>query len=441
MKKIILLIFIFLYSHCSFDNKTGIWENSNTVDIKKTNRFKDFETLYTKEKTFNEILLPKNNLNLILDPIKTNKTWLEELYQETNNIENFGFKNQNEILFKSKKLSGSRINNKILFDGENVIISNIKGDIIVYSITEKKTIFKYNFYKKKFKKIQKNLNTLIEKNILYVSDNLGYIYALDYLNSKLLWAQNYKIPFRSNIKIYREKIITANQDNTLYILNKFNGSQSRFIPTEETTVKNDFINSLALKDDLLIFLNTFGSIYSINSKNLRINWFSNLKQSIDSNPTNLFYANQVVASKDKIILSTDPYLYILNSINGSVGFKKSITSIVKPIVSGDNLFIITKDNLLVCINLNTKKIIYSIDLKREIANFLETKVKSINILTLSLANNKLLIFLDNSRLITLNKNSKIEKVDKIKDKLNSQPIFIENSLLFLSKNNRLIILN
>ena len=154
MKKIILLIFIFLYSHCSFDNKTGIWENSNTVDIKKTNRFKDFETLYTKEKTFNEILLPKNNLNLILDPIKTNKTWLEELYQETNNIENFGFKNQNEILFKSKKLSGSRINNKILFDGENVIISNIKGDIIVYSITEKKTIFKYNFYKKKFKKIQ-----------------------------------------------------------------------------------------------------------------------------------------------------------------------------------------------------------------------------------------------------------------------------------------------
>ena len=134
-------------------------------------------------------------------------------------------------------------------------------------------------------------------------------------------------------------------------------------------------------------------------------------------------------------------MYILNSINGSIAFKKSITSIVKPLVSGDNLFIITKDNLLVCINLNTKKIIYSIDLKREIANFLETKVKSINILTLSLANNKLLIFLDNSRLITLNKNSKIEKVDKIKDKFNSQPIFIENSLLFLSKNNKLIILN
>tara|TARA_B100000575_G_C23142154_1_gene665038 strand:- start:3462 stop:4787 length:1326 start_codon:yes stop_codon:yes gene_type:complete len=441
MKKIILFTIILLYSHCSFDNKTGIWENSNSVDKKKINRFKDFDTLYTKEKTFNEVLKPKDNLTLLLDPIKISKTWQDKFYQETNNIENFGFKNQNEILFKSKRLSSSLINNNILFDGENLIISNVKGDIIVYSITEKNIIFKYNFYKKKFKKIKKNLNTIIEKNILYVSDNLGYVYALDYLNTNLLWAKNYKIPFRSNIKIYGEKIITANQDNTLYILNKFNGIQSKFIPTEETTVKNDFINSLAIKGNSLIFLNTFGSIYSINNENLRINWFSNLKQSFDLNPTNLFYANPVIASKDKIILSTDPYLYVLNSTNGAISFKKSITSIVKPIISGDNLFIITKDNLLVCIDLNTKKMIYSIDIKREIASFLETKVKSINILTLSLANNKLLIFLDNSRLITLNKNSKIEKIDKLKDKINSQPIFVENSLLFLSKNNKLIIIN
>ncbi len=441
MKKITLLIIILLFSHCSFDNKTGIWENSGSTNTKKTDIFKDFETLYTKEKTFNEILIPKNNLNLVLEPIKKTNTWQDEFYQETNNIENFGFKNLNEIIFKSKKLSGPKVNTGILFDGENLIISNTKGDIIIYSINEKKTVFKYNFYKKKFKKIKKKLNTLIEKNILYVSDNLGYVYALDYANTKLLWAKNYKVPFRSNIKIYGEKVIMANQDNTLYVLNKFNGSQSKFIPTEETTVKNDFINSLVLKDNSLIFLNTFGSIYSINSENFRINWFSNLKKSFDLNPTNLFYANPVVASKDKIILSTNPYLYILNLANGAVTFKKSITSIVKPIVSGDNIFMITKDNLLVCINLNTKKIMYSIDVKREIANFLETKVKSINILALFLANDKLLIFLDNSRLITLSKNSKIEKIEKLQSKLGSQPIFIENSLLFLNKNNRLIILN
>ena len=38
----------------------------------------------------------------------------------------------------------------------------------------------------------------------------------------------------------------------------------KFIPTEETTIKNNFFNSLALSDQLLFFLNTYGSIYSIN---------------------------------------------------------------------------------------------------------------------------------------------------------------------------------
>ena len=32
--------------------------------------------------------------------------------------------------------------------------------------------------------------------------------------------ENYKIPFRSNIKIVNDKIILADQDNTLYILDK-----------------------------------------------------------------------------------------------------------------------------------------------------------------------------------------------------------------------------
>ena len=58
MKKLILIIFIFISSHCSFDNKSGIWTNSNKVDLKKIDRFKDFETLYTKEKSFNEIIAP-----------------------------------------------------------------------------------------------------------------------------------------------------------------------------------------------------------------------------------------------------------------------------------------------------------------------------------------------------------------------------------------------
>ena len=441
MKKLILIIFIFISSHCSFDNKSGIWKNNNTVDLKKKDRFKDFETLYTKEKSFNKIIIPNKNLDLLLDPIKITKKWSDEFYQESNNFDNFEYENLNEIIFKSKKINRYTVKDKILFDGENIIATDDRGNIVIYSVDKKEITYKYNFYKKKFKKIKKNLNIIIEENVIYVSDNLGYLYALDYKNKKLLWAKNFKIPFRSNIKIFGNKIITAGQNNILHILNKFNGMQLKFIPTEETDIKTDFVNSLALYRDSIIYLNTFGSLYSINSQNLKINWFANLKQSFDLNTTNLFYSNPVVVFKDKIIVSTDPYLYLLNINNGSIIFKTSITSIVKPMISGNNLFIITKDNLLVCININTGKIIYSLNIAQEIADFLDTKNKSISIKSLSLANNNLLIFLNNSYLVAFNKNGKIEKIEKFKSKLGTSPIFINKSILFLNKNNKLIVLN
>ena len=105
----------------------------------------------------------------------------------------------------------------------------------------------------------------------------------------------------------------------------------------------------------MLYLNTFGSLYSINIQNSQINWFSNFKLSLDLNPTNLFLSNPILISKDKVIVSTDPYLYLLNIYNGSIILKTPITSIVKPVLSGNNLFIITKDNLLVCINIDTGK--------------------------------------------------------------------------------------
>ena len=141
------------------------------------------------------------------------------------------------------------------------------------------------------------------------------------------------------------------------------------------------------------------------------------------------------------MVSTDPYLYILNFKSGAISLRMPITSIVQPIISGEYLFIITKDNLLVCLNVNTNKLIYSVDISQEIADFLDVKKKLIDIKYFSLANNNLLIFLNNSYLVTFNKNAKIEKIEKLKDKLVTSPIYINKSMLFLNKQNKMIMLN
>ena len=45
-----MIIMIFIFSHCSIDTKSGLWENKNTIDIKK----KSSEMNFNKELTFNE---------------------------------------------------------------------------------------------------------------------------------------------------------------------------------------------------------------------------------------------------------------------------------------------------------------------------------------------------------------------------------------------------
>ena len=439
MKK--FLIAILFLSHCSFDNKTGIWKNSNEVDLSKKNRFENFETLYAEQKSFNDIIPPKNDLQIILDPIQSNFEWPDEFYHHSNNYINFSYKNQNQVLFKSKRLTSREIKDKFLFKDGNIFITDIKGNIKVYSVEKQRIIYEFNFYKKKFKKIKKNLNFVIEKNIVYISDNIGYLYALNYETQKLIWAKNFRIPFRSNIKISGDLVILAYQNNFLYFINKNNGERLKYIPTEEVIVKNDFINSLALGNQSVFFLNNYGSLYSINKNNFAINWFVNLNTSLSVGTNNLFFSNQIVFNKDKIIISTDPNLYVINSKTGSTIFKIPVTSIVKPIISGKNLFIITKDNLLVCIDLDSRRLNYSIDIGNEIAKFLKSKQKPINIKFLSILNNNLFIFLNNSYLVNFNANGKINGINKLPSKLETQPIFINDSILYLNKRKKLMIIN
>ena len=233
----------------------------------------------------------------------------------------------------------------------------------------------------------------------------------------------------------------ADQNNFLYFINKNNGERLKYIPTEEVIIKNDFINSLALGNQSVFFLNNYGSLYSINKNDFAINWFVNLNTSLSIGTNNLFFSNQIVFNKDKIIISTDPNLYVINSKTGSTLFKMPVTSIVKPIISGKSLFIITKDNLLVCIDLDSGRLNYSIDIGNEIAKFLKSKQKPINIKFLSILNNNLFIFLNNSYLVNFNANGKINGINKLPSKLETQPIFINDSILYLNKRKKLMIIN
>ena len=439
MKLFFALAILIFVQNCSFDNKTGIWKNEKSFSKKEKNIFDDFEDLNTTKKDFNEIIPIENGYNFRIPKAINNYEWKDAYYDQTNNSKNLLYSDLNQLTFKSKKITKNIINNSIFFEEDNIITSDQKGNILVYSIKKKEIVAKYNFYKKKYKKIKKFLNIIVEKNTIYVADNIGYLYAFDYKNKKILWAKKFKIGFRSNVKIFKNKLITSNENNNLFFFNKKNGNILRLIPTEETIIKNKFINNIATNNNLSFFLNTYGSLYAINNQTMQIIWFLNLNQSLDLNPSNLFYSNQIVIEAGKIFVSTNQYIYILESSTGTIIQKKNFSSNFKPIILNNYLITVTKNDLLITMNINNGNIIYSYDINQKIANFIDTKKKKVEFKNISIVNNNIMIFLENSYVVSFNINGTVENVTKLPTKINTNPIIINKSLLYLDFQNKLSI--
>ena len=442
MKLLNALLILFFLNSCSFDDKSGIWKNENDNIKEKKDIFKDFKKVTSFEESFNEIIpFSKKTIIQISKPVISEK-WNDIHYDFNNNLKNFQYNDVYQVILKSKKLSKHKVNDYLLFSNNHLIINDEKGNIIIYSINKRKIITKFNFYKKKYKKIKKNLNLIVEKDIVYISDNVGYLYAINYKTGNIIWAKNYKIPFRSNLKIIDDQLIAANQNNYLYFFNKKNGESIKFIPTEETIIKNSFINNLSIDNEKSIFfLNTYGSLYSIDIKTLKINWFINLNQSTDINPSSLFDSVEIVSNKSKVLISSTNKTFIIDSELGLIIDKFNFSPLIKPIINKNYVFIITKNNLLISIDLNTSKILYSLDINDQIANFLNLNKKEVKVKSFMLVNNEIIIFLKNSYILNFKINGTLRSVRKLPFKLISFPIIIDNSFYFLNNKNKLIIMN
>lgn len=435
------LIIFFFISGCSFDNKTGIWKNENNISKKEKDLFEDFKEINISTNNFKKIIIKKEDFELKLEsPIK-NLIWNDIFYSESNNLRNFSYDFKLNQIYRSKKISRNKVNDNILYSNENLIFTDTKGEITIFSIKEKKVINKFNFYKKKYKNIEKKLNIISRDNILYVFDNIGYMYALDINNDKIIWANKNTVPFRSNIKIYKDRLISSDQNNKIYFINIKDGKILTIIPTEDTLVKNKFENNLSLSDKFTFFINTFGSLYAINNDNMRIIWFINLNQSKDLNPNNIFDGNQIISDGKNLVLSSNDFTYIIDQFTGATIHKKNFSSNLRSIIIGDFLFTITKMKLLICTNIINGEIVYSYDINKKIAEFLNTKKYDVKFKDMMILNNKLIVFLENSYFLIFNIGGELEQVNKLPQKINSFPIVVDKSLIYLDRRNKISIID
>ena len=54
-----------MLSACSFDDKSGIWNNQNSLSKNKKNELSDLKSLITEDKSFDKIIEYKKNLKFL----------------------------------------------------------------------------------------------------------------------------------------------------------------------------------------------------------------------------------------------------------------------------------------------------------------------------------------------------------------------------------------
>ena len=446
-KSIYILLILYFTTHCSFDNKTGIWQDGKKILIEESKVEKTEEkltTLFKENAIFNEEKVFDSKKKLDSEKVINITRWTAKFHNDENNLPNVFYQNKKEKILKTSKFSSDKNLSNSLFYGNNIIFYNNRGTIFIYSIASKKKIFEYNFYKKRFKKNKKYINLVYKNGIIYASDNLGYVYAISIANKKVIWAKNSGIPFRSNIKIADNSLFLANQENKIYSINIANGKQNWQFSSNETFLKSDFQNNIIINKvkNNVYFFNTNGELYSIDYYTKKINWVLNLKSSYFKSDTDLFEGLPLVMHEDYIIASTGSTIQNVNSLSGTVICNKSIHTSVRPIISKNKIFITTKNNLLVCLDLITGKIIWSKNIITELMS-VDTKYDSWKtgaVISLSIVNNQIYLLTKNGYLITFNYNGgEITSLLRItKSKIKEEPFFV-NGYLHLIEKNRIVI--
>jgi len=438
-KNLIFFLLLILLVNCSFDDKSGIWkesieENKRVVELEKKqqteiNRIK----IYSSENSYSkEVIL---NKEISLSPAKKNSSWEMSGLNYQNFIGNIYLPGINNIFLKEKvgknKFSLSKVTASPLIYKNYILLLDDRGTIFNISRNGEK-IWKKNIYKKIYKKIYKNLSFAIYKNIIYVSDNIGFIYAINLDNGKLLWIKNHGVPLKSKIKVQNDMIFLMNQDNRLLSFSIKDGSIIWDIRSISSFIKSQKFLSLAIsKQDHLVAVNTAGELMNVNSKNGNIYWAQNTLGSLASD---FFKSSDVVIDDGNIIFSTHSSFFSYNLNNGYVNWKKDVSSIGTPIIDGKNIFFVTENGYFVIINKDTGKIISSTN----ILKILKEKKRSTKITGFVMGSGKIYSVTLNGYLIVSSASSgKTEYSKKIGHRITSSPIINDGKLFIYTENSRI----
>ena len=429
MNKILFFTFIaFFLVSCSLNDNSKIWNKKNQ-DIENNKKIK---VILSKKDNFQKEFNP--NVKFDLSSI--------EYKNDINDLKNnFGASKYqgslNKIFdFKFSKFKDiEQLNFKPQFLKDGLIFFDKSGSIFRYD-SNKKILWKKNYYKKTEQKISPKLNFAVSGNNLIVTDNIAKIYSINITSGDLLWSKFNNYPLNSEIKIHKDNFFVVDYKNTLRCFKINDGSECWNVPTENSLTISGSKYSIIISNDLVIFNNSIGDITAVNISTGLINWQLPTQKSNIINESYSLINSQLVADETSLYFSNNKNeFYSVDLTKGLIKWINKVNSTMTPVLINDLIFTISEDGYLITIQKKKGNILRITDIYKDYKSKNRKKIKPVGF---SIGQNKL--FLSNSDgkmiLIKLDSGKPIESI-KISGNIISKP-FIHKGNLFVIQNGSVI---
>ncbi len=427
----IRILIFFLVSlillNCSLNENSKIWNKKKKIKTEN-----NIEIILDEKKISYQEL--NSNISLDLSQVNVQDKIID-------NKNNFGTQNYSGKLKRIKSFKFSKFNNQNdtdltpLFLKDGIVFFDSKGSIIRFN-SNKKIIWKKNYYSKFEKKNTPKLSFALFKKKLIVTDNLSNTFLINLENGNLIWKKKNDYPYNSEIKIIDDKFFVIDLKNTLRCFFIKDGSECWNYETEKALTITNAKNSLFISENIIYFINNLGDLTAVDASSGNLLWQLPTQSSDIINITYNFKNSKLVSEGKSIFFSNNKNeFYSVDLKNGSVNWINGISSSLTPILIKNLIITISDNGYLFVIDKEKGNIIKIEDIYKI---YKEKNRKKIEPIGFSISQDKIYLSNSDDKLIILDlETGNIQKVKKITGKIMSKP-FLYNNHLFMIKNGAII---
>ena len=413
--RIFLFFFLILILSCSKDKEELVDINAFLKQGKEINY-----------KTKNDLI--HKNVNQIQAFKIYDRAYYKNWTQKYQNSQNLVLPSNISIEKKVKSINGKFHN--IVSINDKIISIDKNSRIVIYDSNLKKLNSIKIYNRKIYKNYDLKFEIAVDKNSLFIADNLGNIYSYDLKNLDKLWVSELGVPFKSSIKIYKNQIFIINSNSKIYSLNKKNGKINWSFETASKVLKKNNSYQIAAHKDKLYFTNDNGEIYCLDLLNGKILWSLILEVGNFQDLPAVFQSSPILIDKTGIIFFSSNYgfMYAIDSLSGAIKWSKRLDT-YNNIIATKNYLTTIINNRIVILEKKTGRILFNQNI---LSSYKKNKIS--NFKDFIIGKEKIYIFDLNGTMVSINLNDLSNReAAKISKNFRSY-VILKNSVLLLTQN-------